>query len=276
MSGNVLILGCGPSGLLAAHAVEQLGGEPVIVSVKVRSRFQGAQYLHVPISGLTGDPDGVIYTHKSGSKAGYAKKVYGDPRAKCSWDLQPEEREAWDLRALYDRLWQRFQSRIVDRKLDWDDLNDICERVRDGHYALAISTLPAIQSCHQKRERCGDHEFQWESMWTIDFAPPEVADNTVLYSGDLDCDWYRSSRVFGHACTEFSNHRPITGGAYLTPEEIKPAQIFTPKKGIKVQGSNCNCWSDIKRVGRFGTWRQGYLTHHAYHDAARLYEEATA
>lgn len=273
MSGNVLILGCGPAGLLAAHAVEQLGAEADIVSVKTKSVFQGAQYLHVPISGLTGDPDGVIHTYKSGSKAGYAKKVYGDPRADCSWDLQPDEREAWDLRAVYDKLWARYESRIHHQTISWEILDGLADDVR---WSLVISTLPLIQMCHQRRERYGTHEFQWESMWTIDYAPPEVADNTVLYSGDLDCDWYRSSRVFGHAATEFSNHRPITGGAYLTPEEIKPARIYTPRKGIKVQGTNCDCWPRIKRVGRFGTWRKNYLSHHAYHDAARLYEEATA
>jgi hypothetical protein len=266
VAADVLILGCGPAGLLAAHAVEQLGGRPHILSIKVKSEFQGAQYLHQPISGLTGAPHGVIRTHQSGTREGYAQKVYGDPSAPCSWNDQLPERDAWDLRLVYDELWDRYRGRVEGGEIDWEDLDEF-----QNNWKLVLSTLPLIKSCVQ--ERFGVHHFEWEPMWTIGFAPPEVADNTVLYSGDLDCDWYRSSRVFGHASTEFSNHRPITGGAYLTPEEIRPPQVYQVHKGIKVQGTDCDCWPGIKRIGRFGTWRKGYLSHHAYHDAARYFQE---
>lgn len=284
MAGNVLILGAGPAGLLAAHAVEQLGGKPTIASrasresaeVAGKSVFQGAQYLQAPIAGLTFEPDGVIRTYKHGTAAGYAKKVYGDPAAPCSWDDQPPEREAWDLRAAYDRLWERYQERILPREITRHDLDMLSV---DPGWSLVISTLPAIHVCYQRdltRAPNGVHHFDWESMWTIDYAPPEVMDNTVLYSGDQSCSWYRASRVFGHAATEWSDLSPPLGGAYLTPEQEKPPLVYIPQKGIKVKGTNCDCWPNIKRVGRFGTWRKGYLSHHAYHDAARLYEEATA
>lgn len=281
MAGDVLILGCGPAGLLAAYAVEQLGGEPDIVSFKRKSVFQGAQYLHVPISGLTNGPDGHIRTYKRGTKEGYAKKVYGDPDAPCSWDLQPADRQAWDLRAVYDKLWDRYESRIIDRSLDARSMGEIGE---DPRWRLVISTLPIIQLCYRRaaNKRHAEisdgqlHHFEWESMWTIDYAPPEVHDNTVLYSGDPTNSWYRASRVFGHAATEWSDLSPPLGGAYLTPEEEKPAKIYRPKKGIKVVGTNCDCFPHVKRVGRFGTWRKGYLSHMAYHDAANMYEEATA
>jgi hypothetical protein len=264
---DVLILGSGPAGLLAAHAVEQLGGRIHIMSAGPKSVFQGAQYLHVPISGLTEDPHGVIRTYKNGTKEGYAQKVYGDPSAPCSWDDQLDEREAWDLRRVYDELWERYRPRIECTRVTWDDLS-----VLGDSCPLVISTIPAIHQCHQKREHCGDHEFNWEAMWTIDYAPPEVLDNTVLYSGDLNCDWYRSSRVFGHASTEFASNGP-RGGAYLTNDLPPNTRVYSPRKGIKVQGTNCDCWPQIKRVGRFGTWRKGYLSHMAYHEAALMYEE---
>jgi hypothetical protein len=269
VNGEVTILGCGPAGLLAAYAVERLGGSAVIVSRKIKSALPGAQYLHEPIPGLSGEPDGVIRTYRQGTREGYAKKVYGDPAAPCSWDDQAEEREAWDLRALYDRLWGMYQSQVVDAEISWSALDRVGQRSR-----LVISTLPLIKSCHQQAHRSGDHRFDWESMWTIDYASPDVADNTVLYSGSEEQSWYRASRVFGHASTEWSNLNPPLGGAYLTPEEEKPPLIFVPRKGIKVKGATCDCWPLIKRAGRFGTWTKNYLTHHAFRDATIFYQEA--
>jgi hypothetical protein len=283
VAGNVLILGAGPAGLLAAYAVEQMGGEPSIVSRPSRespgqpgkSVFQGAQYLHESIPGLTNEPDGVIRTIKTGTKEGYAKKVYGDPAAPVSWDDQPPERAAWDLRAVYDRLWDRYQSRIAVAEVTWDDLDAASKR---PEWELIISTLPAIHMCHQKRERCGDHEFKWESMYTLDFAPDDLEDNTVLYSGDPEQFWYRTSRVFGHVSTECTDFSQPSGGAVLYDtfgyDGDPTVRVVIPRKGIKVKGTNCDCWPKIKRVGRFGTWRKGYLSHHAYRDAMALYASA--
>jgi hypothetical protein len=277
MAADVLILGCGPAGLLAAHAVEQLGGRPHIISRKVPSKFRGAQYLHEPISDLTGDPHGVIRTFKSGTREGYAQKVYGDPAAPCSWDDQAPERDAWDLRQVYAELWNRYQSRIQDSRVTWDDLHAYNDRFSDGgDWQLVLSTLPALDSCYQRQERCGEHRFDWEAMWTLDYAPPDVADNTVLYSGDPEQFWYRTSRVFGHCSTEFTEFSPPSGGAviYDNGPRDPTARVAIPNKGIKVKGTNCDCWPNVKRIGRFGTWRKGYLVHQAYHDAARYFEEA--
>lgn len=276
MAADVLILGCGPAGLLAAHAVEQLGGRPHIISRKVPSQFRGAQYLHEAIPGLTDEPHSVIRTFRSGTREGYAQKVYGDPAAPCSWGDQVPERDAWDLRRVYAELWDRYQRRIHDSRITWDDLHAYNDRFGDGgDWSLVLSTLPALDSCYQRQERCGEHRFDWEAMYTIDWAPPEVVDNTVLYSGDPANEWYRASRVFGYASTEFGANGP-NGGAVLYGDkwESPTTRVVIPNKGIKVKGTNCDCWPNVKRIGRFGTWRKGYLVHQAYHDAARYFEEA--
>lgn len=269
---DVLILGCGPAGLLAAHAIEQLGGRPHIISLKAKSRLSGAQYLHKPISGLTGDPHGLIRTYKYGTKEGYAKKVYGDPSAPCSWDDQVAGREAWDLRRVYDELWDRYQNRIQDAAVSMSDLSAF-----QAAWRLVLNTIPAMKCCYQRdltRAPNGVHEFDWETMWTLDYASPDVADNTVLYSGDPANFWYRASRVFGHASTEFTDFsQPSSGTDLYNDGRERIKGVIYPHKGIKVKGTNCDCFPGIKRIGRFGTWQKGYLVHQAYHDAARYFEE---
>jgi hypothetical protein len=270
-SADVLILGCGPAGLMAAQAVWSMGGLPHIVSIKVKSELQGAQYLHEPIPGVTGAPDGVITTLRRGTREGYATKVYGDPTLPCSWDDQVEEREVWDLRRAYQTLWDRYQSFIIDAEIKRRNLAEFAH-----NWPLVISTIPATRLCApawgRMMEGLDHHEFGWKSMYTIDYASHEVADNTVLYSGAPEHSWYRASRVFGYASTEWTAPPQMFGGAYLTPERDLP-RIFPLKKGIKVMGTTCDCFPKIKRAGRFGTWRKGYLTHHAYADALRYYTE---
>src|SRR4029450_12844279 len=112
---NVCILGCGPAGLLSAYAVAQSGGRVTIISKKVKSKIPGAVFLHEPIPYLTApEPDGVVRFIKHGNKQGYAKKVYGNMDADCSWDLFEEgERPAWSMFKLYDQLWKHFEERII-------------------------------------------------------------------------------------------------------------------------------------------------------------------
>lgn len=50
---NIAILGCGPSGLVAAHAAMQINinKRVSVFSRNLRSPIYGAQYLHQPIPG---------------------------------------------------------------------------------------------------------------------------------------------------------------------------------------------------------------------------------
>src|SRR5678809_864059 len=50
---RVLILGCGPSGLIAAHAAYNRGADFIVVSKARKSFMNGAQYLHAPIPGVS-------------------------------------------------------------------------------------------------------------------------------------------------------------------------------------------------------------------------------
>src|SRR5436853_355407 len=84
-----------------ALGVEQAGHQPMIFSERVRSRMFGAMYLHRPIPGIHHEddpPDFTLDITKYGTREGYARNVYGDPTADCSWDVIEEgETPAWDL-----------------------------------------------------------------------------------------------------------------------------------------------------------------------------------
>jgi hypothetical protein len=273
----VLILGCGPAGLLAAYAVELLGGSPAIMSRPNKSELPGAQYLHEPIPGLTGEPDGKLQTLRRGDAGGYAEKVYGNRFAPCSWTHHEgitTVRNAWDLRAVYDKLWAKYSPQVIPAEIDRELLDDVRRT-----FPLVISTVPATLLCAPEHRRILEgiehHSFQFAKADIVDWAPPEIEDNTIHYSGDPVDLWYRSSRIFGHASTEFGRYADVQTrlGGY---SELKPdarVETFVPKTGIKVVGTTCDCFPEIKRAGRFGTWTKGYLTHHAFRDATNYYIE---
>jgi hypothetical protein len=276
---NVLILGCGPAGLLAAYAVERAGGSPAIMSRKVKSELPGAQYLHEAIPGLcdAAEPDGVIRTIQRGTAEGYAAKVYGNPNQPTSWvrDADDREQPAWDLRAVYALLWDRYQARILDTEITREDLNEL-----PRNFPLVISTIWAPQVCLGVGPFGTmyniNHYFRHESMFVIEWAPPDLPDNTVLYSGEPDTEWYRSSRVFGHASSEGTQHSMTSPVEYTPIDTSDQRRWLSVKKGIKVVETNCDCRPEIKRAGRYATWRKRYLTHHAFADATAHYNEAFA
>lgn len=244
---SVAILGCGPAGLMAAHAAHLHGYSPWIFSVKVKSMLPGAQYLHEPIPDVAGpEPDGIIKTILLGTREGYASKMYGRPDAPVSWDQQQPERPAWDLRAAYDRLWSEYQHAIINIKITKRYLSDIRNR-----FDVVISSVPAPTLCSSS---CDHSFFSAEARVSHNWATGVTADNTVVYNGKDDVTWYRAARVFGHTSTEYS------GGVCDTSLE----------RAIKVIGTDCDCLPDVYRVGRFGTWQKGHLTHHAYRDAVTI------
>lgn len=243
---QVAIFGCGPSGLLAAHAARLAGHNPIVFSAtSTPSHITGAQFLHVPIPELTGDmPDAYIEFDKVGSREGYARKVYGAVDADCSWDEYPEgEQPAWSLAEAYRRLWKRYGgTRVVHY--------NITARRAFGFvavYQLVISTVPAPAIC----SRPDEHTFPAADIWIRD-GSAEVnghGDPCVVYNGDAKAEHYRSSLLFGHASTEYTH------------------EVADARKGIKPLNTNCDCHPEIVRAGRFGEWRKGRLTHHAFERA---------
>ena len=95
---KVVVLGCGPAGLIAAHAAAMQGADIRIMSKPRKSFMNGAQYLHKHINGTPySDPFQVSY-EMLGSPEQYRLKVYG---AKWDGTVSPEDLEeshkGWDI-----------------------------------------------------------------------------------------------------------------------------------------------------------------------------------
>lgn len=250
---DVAILGCGPAGMMAAHAATVEGHEVFIYSRKEKSKLGGAQYLHAPIEGIT-DPSpeiGIRYI-KFGDGETYAKKVYGSLETSSSFDRSEIGwHDAWSLTSAYDRLWGIYEGMITDHQLDFKTVQDLGK-----NYPLVISSVPAPAICGQR------HQFSRQGIYLVPGSL--AAGNTVIYSGRRSEPWYRCSNIGGEKWTEYST-------ASVNRDRLNEMgwENVDIRKGFKPLAHDCDCHPHLLRVGRFGTWKRGVLTHHAWNDTLR-------
>lgn len=254
---TAIIFGCGPSGLFAAQALTLAGWDFKIFSKVVRkSEMFGAQYLHKPIPGLSRTDSRPLDYRLRGSAEDYRAKVYG--RAVVPF-TSPEkltgQHQVWDIRDAYDRAWSIYESEIIPvGVIDAVRAMDLILRHRPRRI---FSTIPAPALC-----RTG-HGFASRPIWAIGDAPArgvecpvEVPPMTVECNGEPNPRWYRAANVFGYRTCEW-------------PDGPKPPvrDVSLISKPIR---TDCNCFLEVSgfhRLGRYGRWEKGYLSHHAYEDA---------
>lgn len=248
---RVAILGCGPAGLLAALATQQAGYDPHIFSIKQKSLMPGAIFLHERIPGLMPTlPDTQIMFSKVGTKQGYARKVYGDENAPCSWDDFPEGLvPAWNLARVYDDLWDMFSEDIVDEKLDGNAVKYGTELTGWEGWDLVMSTVPLPSICLK------EHDFQSVDIWVRSQVVQDTDTPIIKYNGSPMDGWYRYSDMFGNVAWEFGH------------------KVGFAEQGKKPLGNNCDCHPGIVRLGRFGKWEKGVLLHHAYQEAVSALQQ---
>lgn len=256
---NILVLGCGPAGLMAVHAAARAGHDIKVVSKKRKSDMFGAQYLHREIPGIDCGERQLINYQLRGTVEGYRNKVYG-PGYKGT--VSPEELEethyGWDIRAAYDQLWDMYSDFIIDWEVTAEQL------LPEGQLGVLgcdyiISSLPAHLICKTWVKESTEHFFEGRQIWATGDAPEigvqdpirAAPPNTVVCNGETSVGWYRSANVFGRSTTEWPGKRkpPVEGVAQV----VKPLQ------------TNCDCFPDIMRVGRFGRWKKGVLSHEAFY-----------
>lgn len=269
--GRVAVLGCGPSGLLAAHAASMHEHDVDIISRKAKSEITGAQYLHASIPGihdLEFKPVQMDYILK-GTPEGYAEKVYGKElagRFRTSPESLTRRHDAWDLQHTYELLWQWYEDSIVQADITHVVLEDI---LAGGVYDLVLSTVPANVLCQK------GHYFTGIEIMAGQFSVG-LPDNTVLCNGEIFPSWYRASNVFGYQYAEWSSETKTPSGRPMTRPPIPLRSIVKPLE------TNCDCWlpepgnfdglAKYARLGRYGKWHKKELTHHAFEEAMDLCE----
>lgn len=249
---RVLILGAGPAALFAATAVATAGGEVMIAGIRRKSEMFGAQYLHAPIPNLECGPRATIKYELRGTPQQYRTKVYGPSfGGSVSPEDLAEEHDGWDIRLAYGHAWSVFGG-IVQNYFFEDSfaIGGVVDKLKPD---ITLSSLPASLLC-----RDPEHTFQAQEIWSIGdapergvFCPVQVPDDTVVCDGTRDVSWYRAAKVFGYATAEWKRKPPLEG----------VARVLKPLK------HNCTCLSHIKRIGRYGKWQKGVLSHTAYNDA---------
>lgn len=251
---NVGILGCGPAGLLAAWAVTEAGHHPVIFSIKKKSRQYGAQWLHEEIPGITDEePDGQVEYIFKGDVEGYAEKVYNNVSQDVSWGKFGDVQPCWDLRAAYNELWYEFEEQIINTEINRDFLK---QAIFDAEVSMDqwISTIPQHVICTNPFSHSFTGQPIWAGVTNKHTHPVMAVENTVVYNGDPEDHWYRAAWVFGKGTVEYP---------FVTGED--PPDIPNFWKIMKPIDTDCDCWDGyMLRVGRFGEWKKGVLSHHAY------------
>lgn len=245
--GRIVVLGCGPAGLAAAHAAVSLGHETVIISNADRqSQLMGCQYLHAPVPGYETVSRVRVSYQLAGTAEQYRRKVYGD-----TWQgtVSPEDfvgdHDAWDIRETYQRLWKDLIGSL--------QVGLICKYVKQGmipfagslHPDLVVSTIPAQALCQ------GQHEFKSYTIWAngdTTIGNYEV-DNLVVCDGTAEHEWYRISNVFGYRTTEWSH---------------QPHRLMKAVPVIKPLWTDCDCHPEILRAGRYGAWEKKRLVHEVF------------
>jgi hypothetical protein len=248
---RVVVLGCGPAGLLAAHAASLHGCDVHILSLKQPSFINGAQFLHEGIPGVTKEPDGHVLFTKTGSRDGYARKVYGSAKMPVSWDLWENavSRPAWSMQKSYSLLWKMYVRGI--KHFPVNSIEDI-EAAEQIGADLYITSLPATSMCYNN-----EHIFESVPMYVSRRFDAPIPENTIIYNGHVDVPWHRASSLFGHRSMEFSR-RPMGVNALV---------------GTKPTAHNCDCNPHWMRVGRFGRWKRGVLVHHAFNEVTRALQQ---
>lgn len=277
---KVAILGCGPTGLLAAHACWMSGVDFDIFSKKRKSFLFGSQYLHTPIPRIVEEYEGEDIEYVNiGTPEEYRRKAHGD-----RWDGVIEDgafetsHRGWDIRQAYERLWRRYANKITQYEIkppvpthegyellfsreDLPPLNPnysrTVEDLRLFEYDLVISSVP------RKIWAITGEEFTFSMAWVAGDAPEHgkfvpfdlPRDNQILLDGTDEVEYTRLSKVFGYTSVEWPYKalcKPYEGASQL----IRPLAY--------VPGPYENMANQFLHVGRYGQWEKGVVASDAF------------
>lgn len=239
---SIAILGSGPAGLMAALAADR-NGHHVNIYSSGKAVVNPDMFLMAALPGYGADvPHSRVIYIKWGLESVYAVKAYCDPDIQTSWS-SAVSCDIWWLDPIYQMLWERFRTRVIDRVVDPWFASALLR-----HHDLVINTLPADKMCmHPER-----HTFDYRSTWLVRREVGSHEGNHLIYNGEAETDWYRYSHLRGYATWEYGV-QPVV--------RSKDSPVL---RGKKIVGSNCDCLPRVQRVGRWARWERGVLNHHVY------------
>lgn len=269
MTQKALVLGCGPTGLMAAHAAVLNGWNVTIASKKRKSFLFGSQYLHEPIPEIVNYDECVRITyHTNGTPEDYRRKCHG-----AAWDGDiskedfEEEHFGWDIRHAYDKLWYKYGRDVVDCEIT-GDVGQIDTIANVEGADLVISSLP--RTLWARFYPLRGQRFVYSEGWAAGDAPENgqfvpfttERDNQIICDGTDEVGWTRLSRVFGYTSCEWpvTTKPPLNGIA-----KIQRPLRYEPGIGIDPANS-------MMHVGRYGTWKKGVLTTDAFKEVFKVTE----
>jgi hypothetical protein len=254
---NVGVLGCGPTGLIAADMAMAEGNDVTIYSRRTPSVIAGAMFLQAPMGWYSPpDPEFYITIKKWGTKEGYAVNVYGEADHDNSWDSYPEGRmPGWNMKKAYDKLWKHYNDIIVSCDLDEDWMHAIIAR-----HDIVFSSVPLPVLCLNPA-----HRFDKQHIVIVHGPSPSYSkgEDMITYNGLKDPAWYRYSRIGGYRGWEYSIDNAgvlMTPGNIIARPGLKMAEVSKPLE------TDCDCWPEVHRIGRYGQWKKGVLVHHVKKD----------
>lgn len=241
---DVVVIGCGPAGLAAAHAAVGLGCDVRIIGPRQKTPQRGPIMLHRPIPGInTEQPDGYVRQIViGGSILDYRLKLYGDVNISISGDILDPGFHTWEVPRAYAKMWCKYEHLIEDKMLEPPEIEQLTKES-----SLVVSTAPVPSLCKQIHE----HTFHSVSIALVfDTSYPDQPDNTVIYNAYSNLTWVRSSSIFGARVTEYK------------PEDISGPDLIIRKPLF----TTCNCHPKVLRTGRFGKWHNETWIDHAYYE----------
>jgi hypothetical protein len=268
---GIAILGTGPAGLMAAHAVS-LSGRPFSLftlpgkdGAAHPSRIGGAQFIHKAIPTLVNEsiPDFHVTYDLRGTEEEYRRKVYGDnPHVSfvsygnvTDGEVQP----AWNLHKIYGTMWDVIAGGGHSVNVEKITAATIQEWLEKDMWDFIVSTIPRHATClgHQGLLP-NPHAFLSQDVYLMNGDYANVPENTIVYNGQREPSWYRASNLQGFESVEWAESNLSN-----TPPWAK-SKIITVSKPI---AHSCDCWADDPRMifaGRFGKWQKGVLVHDGF------------
>jgi hypothetical protein len=250
---KIAILGCGPSGMFAAHAAAEEGHTVRIFSIPNKTSVFGGKYLRSPIPGLAEDKFKIDY-RTMGSLEKIEDRV---------GEVVVGVYDGWNLRSAYWDAWDKYRNLI----LPWDAQRDWIPQTFD----MVFSTIPAPLLCLSNDKsgitveeelegtRC---KFSSETILSVSGTPRVLgSDKNVILCTGGDEFWFRASRINGQEITEYKSD---------ILDRFPRIAIFgygqSVRKTIVPSESTCTCRPEIVRSGTYGLWSSEALSHESYDD----------